>query len=356
MNETTTFAEDVRHARSVVRRNLALIAATTVIAVAVGALVTARQEPGYLATSKLVVGQRGSLFDPSVDSGSVVDSFTQTLADLVESEVVAARTLDDAGVDMSTKELRERLEVSLKPSTTTLSLSFVGRSRREATRVLDSVAASFGDLVAERFTVQGEDSPLTVTVFDPAHVEEQVAPRPVRNLALAAVVGAIVGLFAAFLRDPAPGRGRQPVLAEQAVPATDVRAPAAPAAPTAPTHPAPPSVQAAGVVAEPPMPSPASASPAPPAADDTLDDRRVISLVDEETAPIGAMTSPQVVGAAATTANGNGRPTTPVETDAGATAAAQIPMGPPPVARPQYPAPPTSAPGEERPPQPPTWP
>jgi tyrosine-protein kinase len=67
----------------------------------------------------------------------------------------------------------------------------------------------FAQLVKDRFgrgvaatATSPASPPLTVTIFDPAHVlPDKVSPKPVRNILIAGILGLVLGLLAAFLRD-----------------------------------------------------------------------------------------------------------------------------------------------------------
>lgn len=205
MDRDTTLTEDAYDFFGMLRRQAIVIIAFTVLGMGAGVAAVRLPPPLYRATTKVVVGQEGSLFNPRVESGSVADTFTQTMADLIESDIVAREAIDRSGTSVSPKRLLDRLEVTVKPSTTSITVSYESTNRVLAVRTLAAVADAFAERVEDRFGAKVGDESLTVSVFDPAHIEEQVRPKPVRDLAVATIVGLILGLVVAFFRQAPRG-------------------------------------------------------------------------------------------------------------------------------------------------------
>src|SRR5205823_780504 len=154
------------------------------------------QKPVYRAETKIVVGQGNSLFQPTV--ANAVQPFTATMSDLVESNVVATRVIARLGLHRSPEKLLSKVHVSTNPLTAVLKVSVDDSSRARAQHIARAVGNVFSRLVHERFghrqvtttTGQVVEAPLTATVWDSAHVDRQkVAPKPVRNVAIAAALG-----------------------------------------------------------------------------------------------------------------------------------------------------------------------
>ena len=199
----------LRHYLDVVRRRKWIV--LTVIAMATGgaALVSALQEPVYRATTKIVVGQ-GSGLIPAGEAYAI-PHFTATMGDLVESDVVARNVIENLNLkDETPQSLLERTSVSINPDTAVVKVAVEDRDKARAVRIAGQIGTVFADLVEEQFgkptaPAPGEapEAPLTAKVFDPAHPDPdtRVAPKPVRNIAIAGVLGLILGLLAAFLRE-----------------------------------------------------------------------------------------------------------------------------------------------------------
>lgn len=197
----------LRQYLQIVRRRKWIIFAVLVASVAAAATLSFRAQSMYRATTKIVVGQGNSLFQP--DKANAVQPFTATMSDLLESNIVAARVISDLGLAQTPQEFLEDVSVSINPETAVLRVDVTASDPELAQDIAAHIGVIFSDLVRERFGAtaptavrQDAQPPLTATVWDPAHVDaDPVSPKPLRNIALAGVLGLILGLLGAFLRD-----------------------------------------------------------------------------------------------------------------------------------------------------------
>ena len=179
------------------RRRLWIILLTVALAIGAAISITALQDPVYRASEKMVVGQNQGLVDARFTNS--IQSFTQTMTTLLESEVVASTVINNLNLDISPRKLLNRLQVSSRPDSAVLEVTYDATSREEAVLVLDEVGKVFTNLVDERLATGSSEIPITATVFDPAHLEpDQVSPKPVRTLIIAGVLGLALGLILAF--------------------------------------------------------------------------------------------------------------------------------------------------------------
>lgn len=189
-----------------IRRSWWLILLCVIASLSAAVFYLYEQPPVYRATTKIVVGQGEGIFLPEV--GNVAEQFTQTMSDLIESDVVAREVVDRLGLSTSPSELLEDLEVTTKPSTAVLEVSFDDIDRDRGLRTLQETGRVFTELVEDRLapspeqTTSGERSlAVTANIFDPAHMlPDPVWPRPIVTLAVAAFGGLAFGVLAALVR------------------------------------------------------------------------------------------------------------------------------------------------------------
>jgi capsular exopolysaccharide synthesis family protein len=198
----------LRHQLDVIRRRKWIVLSVFATAVAAAALFSGIERSTYRAESKLVVGQGRSLLQPTV-VGAAIQPYTATMADLLKSNAVAERVIRQLNLTKSPEDLLNKATVSISPQTAVMKLSVDDHSGADARVINASMGHVFAALVQQRFGRGTPASgsapatpPLTVTIFDPAHVlPGRVSPKPVRNILIAGILGLVLGLLAAFLRD-----------------------------------------------------------------------------------------------------------------------------------------------------------
>lgn len=230
MNESAASATStLRGYISAARRQWYLVLGVMVLTIGAAVFWVQRQESEYQANMKVVVGQGRALFGPSVSFA--VEPFTQTMTDLLKSDVIAQQVINQENLTISSERLLDRLEVTTRPDASVLTVTYRDTDRARASRVLQAVGDTFTELVDERLggngpapaapdPTNGQDrtsEPVTATVFDPARTEpERVSPKERRTYAIAAVLGLIAGLLLALLRDAMSNRIRGYSDAQQA--------------------------------------------------------------------------------------------------------------------------------------------
>jgi len=186
------------------RRKL-IVAAILALALGAAVLFTLRQQPQYRAETTIVVGQAGGLVQPQ--NASAIQPFSATMQELIKSGVVARRVISALGLSVTPETLLNRVSVSFNPESAALNVSVVDRYPDQARAIAERIGIAFSALVKERFGQPAAAGgaatpPLTATVWDPAHViPGKVRPTPKLNLAVAAALGLVLGLLAAFVVD-----------------------------------------------------------------------------------------------------------------------------------------------------------
>lgn len=188
----------------IVRKRWPIIAAALVTVLVIATLLTAFTTRTYQSSVQFFVSTAGS-----EDSGALLQgsTFTQqrvkSYSQLISTPKVLGPVIDSTGVDETSASLARRVTASVPADTVLIDVRVTGYSPSEAAAVAQAIGEEFPKTVDELEQVEGNKaSPVKVTVVKPA-TESQVpvSPRPVRNLALAAVLGLLAGLGLAVLRD-----------------------------------------------------------------------------------------------------------------------------------------------------------
>jgi Mrp family chromosome partitioning ATPase/capsular polysaccharide biosynthesis protein len=205
------FQPSIFHYAGIIRRQAWLVILVVVVTVAAAGLALSQETSIYRASSKIVVGQNGGVFQAQF--GNAVDPFTQTMTNLLKSEVVARRVIDNTNLNVTTGTLLKRTHVVARPNESVLEVSYDTPDRATAVPVLRQIDDVFAKLVKDRLgtvpTPTGSTgngttapAPVTATVFDPPYLQaDRISPRPARLLGLAGALGLILGIVFALIRD-----------------------------------------------------------------------------------------------------------------------------------------------------------
>jgi capsular exopolysaccharide synthesis family protein len=194
----------LRHYADVLRRRKWIVIGITVACVAAAALISVSETPVYRAETKIVIGQGGGLVQPGFANS--IQPYTATMSDLITSDIVASNVVHDLHLSMTSHDLLSKISTAINPQTAVVDVYVDDHNQVEAVRIDQQIAQVFSTLVKTRFGAAAGSAtgtqPLTANVFDPAHaLPGRVSPRPTRNVAIAIVLGLVLGLVAAFLRE-----------------------------------------------------------------------------------------------------------------------------------------------------------
>jgi capsular exopolysaccharide synthesis family protein len=181
----------------ILRERWVIVAVTTALAALVGAGITLRQTPMYSARVTLFVSTWGggsdatAAYQGSLLSQQRVKSYTQ----LLRGERVMRAVNDELHLNLTPAQLASRIAAEVVPETVMLAVTAIDPSPGGARDIANSVARNFSTLVLEFESLpDGKQLPVRVTLVTPAGLPHSpVSPRPVRNEALAILVGLMVG-------------------------------------------------------------------------------------------------------------------------------------------------------------------
>jgi capsular polysaccharide biosynthesis protein len=158
------------------------------------------QIPVYEASAKLVLVQkRGVAQDSDLQNNTEgLQELTRFVADAIDSRPVAEEVIQRLGLQMKPAELVENLSVEQEGSTVFIQLSFKDVDPERAQQIVNTV----GVVSSERISVSIARADITVTIWEDASVPTTpVSPKPLRNVALALILGLAVGIGLALLME-----------------------------------------------------------------------------------------------------------------------------------------------------------
>lgn len=191
---------------AIVRRHIAL-ALVTFIVVAVGTVaVTALMPRKYTATSELFATYSGGSETSGTMSdinmaNSYIQSQIKSYPNLTQTEAVLQPVIDDLKLTLSIQDLSQLITVTNPTDTMLVDISVESRSPSQSREIADAVAASLSNVVSSSL-YSSNASPIKLSLVQKA-VEPQSpsSPKAFLNAAIGVVLGLILSITAALLRD-----------------------------------------------------------------------------------------------------------------------------------------------------------
>jgi len=185
---------DLREYLGIIRRRFWAIVLVTVVAVATSGIISYFFiEPVYSASTSLMVIKKDS---PTIDYSTLLmnQQLVKTYGEIAKSRTVAEHVIADLGLSMTAAELQGSIHVNAVRDTQLIQISVDSTVPAQASLIANAVAKDFIHQVVQIMKVEN------VQVVDPAiEPTTPVKPRPKLNMAVAGVLGVMVGVGLAFL-------------------------------------------------------------------------------------------------------------------------------------------------------------
>ncbi|KUH99566.1 protein tyrosine kinase [Mycolicibacterium acapulense] len=189
-----------------------------IVVVVLGAFIYAFvATPQYQATTRLFVATPSDGTNTQTyDGGLFAERRVLSYSELLTGEVVAQRTIDKLGLDMSPAELVAEVEADVPADTVLIDVTVSDRSPTRARDIANTLADEFVVMAAGLETpVLGTEPNARVIVQQRANLPgSPVATKGPRILALAVLVGALLGIVLALVRDRFDDSVRAPEVLE----------------------------------------------------------------------------------------------------------------------------------------------
>jgi len=188
----------------VIRKRWQIIVAVMLVVVAGAALATALSPNVYQAQTQLFVSTSGGSDSSALLSGS---SFTQqrvlSYANVITTPKVLDPVIEALQLKTTAATLGGQITATVPLNTVVIAVDVTNADPRVAAQIADAVGKQFTKTVADLESVTtGQSSPVKVSIVSvPTVPTAPISPKPTRNLALGVVLGLLLGLGLALLRD-----------------------------------------------------------------------------------------------------------------------------------------------------------
>ena len=186
-----------------VRRRWRWVASCLLLAVAAAAALTWAATPQYSSSTRLFISTSQSDESSAYTGNLFATQRVTSYADLVTSRQLAERVADDLGLTTDSRLLTGQVSAAVVPETVMLEITATDPDPQRAADIAQTYGEQLTELIDELETPQGKrDAVVKATMVDAAEANgDPVSPQPLRNLALAGVLGLLLGVGVAVARE-----------------------------------------------------------------------------------------------------------------------------------------------------------
>ncbi len=185
----------------VVRQRWWVVLAAVMATLGVAGVVTVRATPQYAAGVTFFVTAPSQGVTDAYQGGLFLQQRVKSYVDLLSSDRLAQNVAADPAIELTADEVRSRISARVEADTVLISATITDSDPRRALRLAEAISVQFVKLIQAVETPLGaRDAPVRVEVVGGPQVDpDPVSPKPVRNLALAALLGLLIGAFLSVL-------------------------------------------------------------------------------------------------------------------------------------------------------------
>lgn len=193
MNEETIKIEDLLEA---LRKRWKMIVGITLIATIIAAVVSFFLiKAKYEASTKLLIGKESSESQNLNNSDvQMYQQLVKTYSEVIRSEDLVQRAIENEELDITAETIVSGLNVAQLGTTQALKISYISTDKKLAKDVVDAVTDEF--IITAKDLIKNADVSIIETVKLP---ESPVSPNKKMNIAIAFLLGLMVGVGLAFL-------------------------------------------------------------------------------------------------------------------------------------------------------------
>lgn len=187
---------DLREYIAIIRKRLWIILLTTIITIATSGVVSFFiLEPIYQTSATLIVIKNRGIGDLLEYTDVMLSQkLVTTYEEIAKSRTVLRKVIKNLKLDMTPEELKEKVMITAVKDTEILQIQVESTDPKLATSVANNLAVVFKRYVGQLMKIDN------VQIIDKAETpEDPVKPRPMLNMAIAGILGLMIGLGIVFL-------------------------------------------------------------------------------------------------------------------------------------------------------------
>ncbi len=187
----------------ILRRRWRLVVSTLLLVLVAAALLTWRTTPQYQSSTQLFISTSSSSSAEAYQGNLFSSQRLASYADLATGTELATRVVSATSSTLTPDELAAKVTAQASPETVLLNISVTDPDPVVAQQLTQAYGDELVALVAELETPPGQAKPiLKGTIVDAASLPGgPISPNPVRNMGLALVLGLLLGVGLAVVRE-----------------------------------------------------------------------------------------------------------------------------------------------------------
>src|SRR5690625_3628586 len=183
----------------ILKKHIRVIILTTVLTAVIAAIYTFfLVTPKYQSSTEMLVSHSSDSTTQNMTQQDINTSIQliNTYSDIIRNDVTLDPVIEDLGLDMTAKELREDITVQTENDSQVFSIQVQSENPYQATEIANTVADYFQEEIYEIMNVDN------VTVISSAALNNNpVSPNNLLNIVIGVLLGGMIGIGIVFVRE-----------------------------------------------------------------------------------------------------------------------------------------------------------
>ncbi|MDF2013275.1 YveK family protein [Priestia megaterium] len=190
---------NIRDMIQILKKRWILIVVLTLIAGLCSGIISYNVlKPVYQASAQILVNQKKSDNSTTLDASQIQTNLQliNTYSVIIKSPTILGKVIEDLNLNQSVNELNQKVTVVSQENSQVFSVKIEDTNAANATKIVNAVTKTFKKEIPRIMNVDN------ITILTKAGASENptpIKPNPLLNIAIAALVGLILGIGLAFV-------------------------------------------------------------------------------------------------------------------------------------------------------------